>query len=205
MHDLLKTSFDKAKRKDVVLSLAEVKELEGCISSCRAITSWLDLWLMVFGRSSLDPTSDVASVKRVLKSGSKALFFLAQQINNVWFNLRLKRRNSVLEALTSGCTPEEVFTLRNSIVDGTDNLFLDQVVREFAEGYHSRMEKAAIRKAVSSSSRGKKKPSPKRSSSSESGCQAKIQKPAVQVAPQASADGKDSHQSFPKNPWTFQG
>ena len=97
----------------------------------------MDLWPNTFGQLAMDPSSDVASVKRLLRSGSKALFFLAQQRNNLWFNLRLKRRDAVLESLTSGCTPEEISALRNSIVDGSDNLFPDEVVREVSESPRS--------------------------------------------------------------------
>ena len=116
----------------------------------------MDLWLNAFGQLTMDPSCEEASVKRLLRSGSKALFFLAQQLNNLWFNLRLKRRDAVLESLTSGCTPEEISALRNSIVDDSDNLFSDDDVREVSQSHHSRVEKAAFRKAISSSSGGKR-------------------------------------------------
>ena len=201
MTDLLKVSLDRASKKDVSLSVAEAKELEGSISSSRAITSWLDLWLRAFGRSTLDPTVDVASIKRLIRSGSKALFFLAQQINTVWFNLRLKRRDAALESLVSGCAPEDSSALRNGIVDGSDNLFPEEIVREVSDRYQSRLEKAAIRKAVSSSaSSGKRKPSPANTSSAP-GRPAKVQKPPVQVtAPSGTSGEKDAQRSFPKTP-----
>ena len=113
----------------------------------------------------MDLNADDASVKRLLKSGSKALFFLAQQLNNVWFNRRLKRRDAVLESLSSGCTPEEISAFQNSIDDGTDNLFPEDIVREVSEKHHARVEKAVLRKAISSSSGGKRRVSPSGTSS----------------------------------------
>ena len=201
MTDLLKSSFDRAAAKDVSFSVAEVKELEGSLCSSRAISSWLDLWLNAFRRFTMDPKADDTSVKRLLKSGSKALSFLAQQLNHVCFNLRLKRRDAVLESLSSGCTPEEISALRNSIDDGSDNLFPEDVVREVSEKHHSRVEKAALRKAISSSSGSKRKASPSGTSTG-SGRQAKTQKPPAQVAvpPSTKSSGKDSKQSFPKTP-----
>ena len=199
MADLLKSPADRVAKKDVSFSAGEAKDLDASLGSVCAVTSWLDHWLNAFGRSSLDPTRDETSIRRLLQSGSRALFFLARQVNNVWINLRLKRRESVLESLVNGCSPEDVAALRNGLVDDSNLLFPEEVVRDVVRNLRSRSETEALRKVAFPD--GKKRSSPSRGhGASGSGRQSKAQKTSTKaVAPSASSGGeKAGDQSFPK-------
>ena len=199
MADLLKLSTDRVAKKDVSFSATEIKDLDASLGSVCATTSWLDHWLNAFGRSSLDPTRDEASIRRLLQSGSRALFFLARQINTVWINLRLKRRDSALESLVTGCSPEDVAALRNGLVDDSSNLFPEEVMRDVVKNLRSRSETEALRKVAFPE--GKKRSSPSRGhGSSGSGRQPKAQKTTTTAnAPPASSTAeKPAEQTFPK-------
>ena len=124
--------------------------------------------------------------------------FLAQQLSITWFNLRLKRRDTVLDNLISGCTPEDKSALRNKVMDDSDNLFPEEVIRDVLQSHKTRTESAVLRKAISSS--GKRRSSPSKDTSA-SGVDrpAKVQKSVVHVATSnPAASGKGSQQSFPK-------
>ena len=206
MAELLKSSLDKASKKDVFFSAAEAKELDGSISSITSVTSWLDHWLSAFGRSALDPTKDEASIRRLLQSGSKALFFLARQSNNLWANLRLKRREAVLSDLATGCTPEDISALRNGSLDDSGYLFPQEIVRDVLERKRVRAESKLLQKAAFPE--GKKRSSPSRShGSSGSGRPAKTQKTSAASTTQADSSNQDqgSSQSFSRTPGRSKG
>ena len=191
MTDLLKSSLDTVAKKNVFFSAAEAKELEVSLGSICSVTSWLDHWLNAFGRSSMDPTRDEAAIRRLLQSGSKALFFLARQANNSWTNLKLKRRESVLEALVTGCTAEDTAALRNGTVDTSDRLFPEEVVLQVTKKLRTRSETEALRKVAFSTE--KKRSSPSRGHmASSSGRQPKAQKTSNQaIAPSSSSGSSD--------------
>ena len=195
MSDLLKLPLDQAAKKDVVLSVAETKEFEaGIDSSCSAV-SWLDHWLNAFGRSALDPTRDEVSIRRMLQSGSKALFFLARQLNTMWANLKLKRRDAVLGSLALGCTPENVAALRFGSLDDPDRLFPEEAIRDVTQDRRTRAESKSLQKIAFSSE--KKRSSPSRGHSSGSGRAPKAQKTSGQASDPSPTD-KDSEQPFQK-------
>ena len=198
MGDLLKSSLDKASKKEVSFSAAEAKELEACASSISSVTSWLDHWLTAFGRSALDPEHDEASIRRLLASGAKALRFQASQVSSLWVNLRLKRRDAVLGDLASGCTPEDIAALRNGLLDDSGYLFPEEVVRDVLAAKRTRQERQVLQDATSS----KKRPSPVGGHvASGSGRAPKNQKTstAVTVAATSSQD-QGSSQPFSKAP-----
>ena len=199
---LLKSSLDSVGRRDVVFSSTEAKELESGVGSMCAVTSWLDHWLNAFGRSAMDPAKDAASIQRLLRSGSRALFFLSCQLNNAWTNLKLKRRDSVLESLASGCTPENISALRNGTFDNSDNLFPEEVVRDVVKDSRSRAESTVLRKTAFSGS-GKRRSSPAKghSAASGSGRPAKTQKSTSKDdAPESvSTSNKGSDKPFSGN------
>ena len=199
--ELLKSSLDKASKKDVIFSAAEAKELDGSVSSITAVTSWLDHWLNAFGRSALDPTRDEASIRRLLQSGSRGLFFLARQTSNLWANLRLKRRDAVLSDLVSACTPEDTAALRNGSLDDSDRLFPEEVVRDVLENKKTRVESKILQKVAFPDA--KKRSSPSRGhGSSGSGRPAKAQKTSAASDAQATSSNQDqsSSQHFSRTP-----
>ena len=146
--DHLKSSVDGAARSDISLSSADAKELESDASSVCKVTSWLDHWLTAFGQSALDPSRDEATIRWLLDSGSRAVFYLANLANNMWFNLRLKRRDAVLGAVVSDCSPEDLSTLRNGIFDDSGRLFAEETIRGVAASTRSRVETVALRKVL---------------------------------------------------------
>ena len=201
MSTLLKSSMDKAAKKDVSFTAAEAKELDGSASSMCAVTSWMDHWLNTFGKSALDPTSDEASIRRLLRSGSKALFFLARQLNVLWANLRLKRRDAVLSDLVAGCTPEDTAAIRNGRLDDSDFLFPEELVNEVLETRKDRMESRVLQDTIYPKGKRRSSPAKGASTSSGSGRPAKTQKTSAKVVdptPASSTKDQGSSQPFSK-------
>ena len=200
MADLLKSSLDTVAKRDVVYSATEAKELESGVSSMCITASWLDHWLNAFGRATMDPARDMASIRRLLRSGSTALQFLSCQLNTTWTNVKLKRRDSVLEAMASGCSPEGLSALRNGTFDDSGNLFPEEVVREVAKDTRSRAESTVLRKAAFSSSGGKRRSSPAKGNSGNSGSgrPAKVQKASSKddASAQSANSSKGSEKPF---------
>ena len=208
MADLLKSSTDKVSKNDVVYSATEAKDLESGASSSCAVVSWLDHWLMAFGRSALDPTCDEASIRRLLASGGKALWFLAYQVSNLLANMRLKRRDAVLGSLVAGVSPEDKAALRNSVFDDSGRLFAEEIVRDVVKNTRSRTETEVLRKVAFSAGSGKRRPSPpKGHGSSETSRPAKSQKTSTSTGGTNSSSGQDkgSGQPFSRTPGRSKG
>ena len=201
MTDLLKSSADRVTKKDVSFSATEAKDIDACAMSLAAVVSWLDHWLNAFGRLSLDPATPTTTTRRMLQSGGKALFFLARQVNVLGTNVRLKRRDTILNDLVSGCAPEDVAAIRNGRFDESGHLFPEDVVRAVVEQRRGRLETRVLQDAVYS--KPKRRASPARgSASSGSGRPAKNQKTSASVVdPSPSSSNvqeKDSQQPFSK-------
>ena len=199
MADLLKSSLDSAAKKDVVLSSADAKELEsGASFACNA-SSWLDHWFTAFGRLALDPTRDEATIRRMLTSGGMGLSYISDMVNTLWFNLRLKRRDAVLGAVHSECSPEDLSMLRNGSFDDSGRLFPEEAVRDVIEASRSRVNAAAMRRAAQPGGSGKRQlPTQQGHGSSGSGpSQAKTQKSSGGASGAGNpAPGKGSDQPF---------
>ena len=146
----------------------------------------------------MDPSQDEATIRRLLTSGSKALEFLADQVNWQWFSLRLKRRDAVLESVISDCPPEDLAALRNGICDDSGRLFPEETVRDAIKNTRTRVETVAFRKVASSGSAGKRNPPPQVGrGSGGSGPPPKVQKTSSGASASAgTSGGKGSGQPF---------
>ena len=172
------------------------------------MTSWLDHWLTAFGRSVLDPNQDETTIHRLLDSGSKAVFFLSNQINNVWYNLRLKRRDAVLGAVASDCSPEDLSALRNGAFDDSGCFFSGETVRVVALNTCSHVETVALRKVAFAGATVKRHTSPQSGRrSSGSGPLPKTQKTSGTTSAISSSvfADKGSDQPFPRTPGCTKG
>ena len=200
MSTLLKSPLDRVAKKDVSFSAAEARDLDGSTDSLCSVISWMDHWLNAFGRLALETSSEKPTIRRLLQSGGKALFFLARQANVMWANVRLKRRDTILNDLVSGCAPEDVAAIRNGRLDDSGHLFPEEVVMEVIEARKDRLESRVLQDAVYSS--GKRRSSPARvASSSGSGRPPKNQRTSTAVgdlAPSSSTQDKGSSQPFSK-------
>ena len=109
----------------------------------------------------MDPAQYKTAILRMLLSGSKVVLLLGHLSNNFWTNLRLKRRDSVLESVVSDCSPDYLSALRRGVFDDQARLFSKESVREAVTHVSASLQTLAFRKVAGSGASGNKQSSSK--------------------------------------------